>query len=101
MPGSRRRVADRGQSHLADHRRRRKPSQMLLPVRGDELPPVEIGAIYTIGLNYRDPANPDAPGPARPLVYGKARTSLAMGNSPITWDRSLTQNVNGECELGV
>jgi 2-keto-4-pentenoate hydratase/2-oxohepta-3-ene-1,7-dioic acid hydratase in catechol pathway len=74
---------------------------MLIPVRGDELPPLEIGAIYTIGLNYRDPTDPDAPGPQRPLVYGKARTSLTMANSPITWNRSLTQNVNGECELGV
>ncbi len=74
---------------------------MLLPVRGDDLPPVKIGAVYTIGLNYRDPADPDAPGPERPLVYGKAATSLIGSGMPITWNRVLTQNVNGECELGV
>jgi len=62
---------------------------------------VKIGAIYTIGLNYRDPANPDAAGPQRPLVYGKATTSLIGQNGIVSWDRSLTANVNGECELGV
>jgi 2-keto-4-pentenoate hydratase/2-oxohepta-3-ene-1,7-dioic acid hydratase in catechol pathway len=62
---------------------------------------VKVGAIYTIGLNYRDPANPDAAGPQRPLVYSKATTSLTGPNSVVSWDRSLTANVNGECELGV
>ena len=62
---------------------------------------MKIGAIYTIGLNYRDPANPDAAGPQRPLVYGKATTSLIGQNGIVSWDRSLTANVNGECELGV
>jgi 2-keto-4-pentenoate hydratase/2-oxohepta-3-ene-1,7-dioic acid hydratase in catechol pathway len=62
---------------------------------------VEIGAIYTIGLNYRDPAHLDAPGPERPLVYGKAASSVVGANSVVSWDRSLTANVNGECELGV
>jgi 2-keto-4-pentenoate hydratase/2-oxohepta-3-ene-1,7-dioic acid hydratase in catechol pathway len=62
---------------------------------------VEIGAIYTIGLNYDDPANPDAPLPERPLVYGKASSSATAAGSVISWDRSLTVNVNGECELGV
>lgn len=74
---------------------------MRLPVRGDNLPPVEIGAVYTIGLNYRDPQNPDAAGPERPLVYGKASSSVTPDGSVVTWDRSLTANVNGECELGV
>jgi len=60
-----------------------------------------IGAIYTIGLNYHDPARPDDAGPERPLVYGKAVSSLAAAGSVISWDRSLTANVNGECELGV
>ena len=62
---------------------------------------MKVGAIYTIGLNYRDPANPDAAGPQRPLVYSKATTSLTGPNSVVSWDRSLTANVNGECELGV
>jgi 2-keto-4-pentenoate hydratase/2-oxohepta-3-ene-1,7-dioic acid hydratase in catechol pathway len=74
---------------------------MQLSVRGDRLPPVSIGAIYTIGLNYRDPANPDAAGPERPLVYGKASSALTAAGSVVSWDRSLTANVNGECELGV
>jgi 2-keto-4-pentenoate hydratase/2-oxohepta-3-ene-1,7-dioic acid hydratase in catechol pathway len=60
-----------------------------------------IGAVYTIGLNYRDPANPDAPGPGRPLVYGKASSSLVGHGAAISWDRALTANVDGECELGV
>ena len=62
---------------------------------------MKIGAIYTIGLNYRDPANPDAADPQRPLVYGKATTSLVAAGTTIRWDRSLTAKVNGECELGV
>jgi 2-keto-4-pentenoate hydratase/2-oxohepta-3-ene-1,7-dioic acid hydratase in catechol pathway len=60
-----------------------------------------IGAVYTVGLNYRDPANPNAPGPERPLIYGKARSALAGDGATISWDRSLTANVDGECELGV
>ena len=74
---------------------------MQLPVRGGRLPAVEIGAVYTVGLNYRDPSNPGASGPPRPLVYGKASSSLTGHGSTVTWDRSLTANVDGECELGV
>jgi len=74
---------------------------MRLPVRGGTLAAVEIGAVYTIGLNYRDPGNPGAVGPERPLVYGKAASSVVGANSVVSWDRSLTANVNGECELGV
>jgi 2-keto-4-pentenoate hydratase/2-oxohepta-3-ene-1,7-dioic acid hydratase in catechol pathway len=74
---------------------------MLLAVRGEKAPPVELGAIYTIGLNYRDPSNPTAAGPARPLVYGKASTSVAANGSVVSWDRALSANVDGECELGV
>jgi 2-keto-4-pentenoate hydratase/2-oxohepta-3-ene-1,7-dioic acid hydratase in catechol pathway len=70
---------------------------MQLPVRGGRLPSVEIGAVYTIGLNYGDRASR----PPRPLVYGKASTSVTAHGSVIAWDRSLTQNVDGECELGV
>jgi 2-keto-4-pentenoate hydratase/2-oxohepta-3-ene-1,7-dioic acid hydratase in catechol pathway len=60
-----------------------------------------IGSIYTVGLNYRDPQNPDAPGPERPLIYGKARSALVGDGATITWDRALTARVDGECELGV
>jgi 2-keto-4-pentenoate hydratase/2-oxohepta-3-ene-1,7-dioic acid hydratase in catechol pathway len=59
------------------------------------------GAIYTIGLNYKDPTAPDASRPERPLVYGKAATSVVGAGSVISWDRSLTDNVDGEVELGV
>jgi len=69
-----------------------------LAFRGGSLPPVEIGAVYTIGLNYNDPASPR---PKRPLVYGKASTSLTTDQTTIRWNRALTANVNGECELGV
>jgi 2-keto-4-pentenoate hydratase/2-oxohepta-3-ene-1,7-dioic acid hydratase in catechol pathway len=62
---------------------------------------VEIGAVYTIGLNYDDPQNPSVPRPPRPLVYGKATTSLTAANAVVRWDRAVTANVNGECELGV
>jgi 2-keto-4-pentenoate hydratase/2-oxohepta-3-ene-1,7-dioic acid hydratase in catechol pathway len=68
-----------------------------LAFRGGKHPPVEIGAVYTIGLNYGDRAT----GPERPLVYGKASTSLTVHGSVIAWDRALTANVDGECELGV
>ena len=74
---------------------------MRLPVRGNADLSVEIGAIYTIGLNYRDPAHPGDPLPERPLVYGKASSSATADGSVVSWDRSLTTNVNGECELGV
>jgi 2-keto-4-pentenoate hydratase/2-oxohepta-3-ene-1,7-dioic acid hydratase in catechol pathway len=74
---------------------------MRLPIRGESGPGVEIGSIYTIGLNYRDPAVADDRRPKRPLIYGKASSSVAAHGSVVDWDRSLTANVNGECELGV
>jgi len=74
---------------------------MRLPVRGESGSGVEMGAIYTIGLNYRDSAVADDRRPERPLVYGKASSSVTAHGSVVTWDRSLTANVNGECELGV
>ena len=74
---------------------------MRLRMRGGSGQPIEIGAIYTVGLNYRDPASPDQAGPERPLIYGKASTSLTRHGATISWDRALTANVDGECELGV
>jgi 2,4-diketo-3-deoxy-L-fuconate hydrolase len=72
-----------------------------LAIRGAPGKVVKVGAVYTIGLNYNDPAEPDARGPERPLVYGKASSSVVGANATVSWDRSLTANVNGECELGV
>lgn len=59
------------------------------------------GAIYTIGHNYRAAGVDDIGRPERPLVYGKAGSSVAGHRSRLTWDRSLTANVDAECELGV
>jgi 2-keto-4-pentenoate hydratase/2-oxohepta-3-ene-1,7-dioic acid hydratase in catechol pathway len=59
------------------------------------------GAIYTVGLNYRVPVEPDEAGPDRPLIYGKAASSFASDGATLTWDRTLTANVDAECELGV
>jgi 2-keto-4-pentenoate hydratase/2-oxohepta-3-ene-1,7-dioic acid hydratase in catechol pathway len=62
---------------------------------------VETGAVYTIGLNYRDPDAPEQVSLERPLVYGKAASSVTGDGSVVRWDRSLTATVLGECELGV
>jgi 2-keto-4-pentenoate hydratase/2-oxohepta-3-ene-1,7-dioic acid hydratase in catechol pathway len=59
------------------------------------------GAIYTVGLNYHAPDEPAGAGPARPLVYGKAASSVAGHRDTLAWDRALTANVDAECELGV
>lgn len=57
------------------------------------------GAIYTIGLNYEGPGAD--PRPERPLVYGKATSSVAGPDATLAWDRRLTANVDAEIELGV
>ncbi|HSS35233.1 MAG TPA: fumarylacetoacetate hydrolase family protein [Patescibacteria group bacterium] len=59
------------------------------------------GAIYTVGRNYRVPGEPLGPAPERPLIYGKAPTSVAHHGATLRWDRSLTANVDAEVELGV
>jgi 2-keto-4-pentenoate hydratase/2-oxohepta-3-ene-1,7-dioic acid hydratase in catechol pathway len=58
------------------------------------------GAIYTIGLNYAAPDD-GAAEPARPLVYAKLPTSVIGHGGVVSWDRSLTANVDPEVELGV
>jgi ureidoglycolate lyase len=58
------------------------------------------GAIYTIGENYVA-AGAVADRPPRPLVYGKAASSVAGHGATLSWDRSLTANVDAEVELGV
>ena len=59
------------------------------------------GAIYTIGLNYRALGEPAGDRPERPFVFGKLPTSVAGHGATLAWDRSLTANVDAECELGV
>ena len=58
-------------------------------------------AIYTVGLNYRAPGEAPGSRPDRPLIYGKAATSIAGDGARLDWDRSLTANVDAEVELGV
>jgi 2-keto-4-pentenoate hydratase/2-oxohepta-3-ene-1,7-dioic acid hydratase in catechol pathway len=72
-----------------------------LPFGDSDGDSVEIGAVYTVGMNYWDPESTDRTRPERPLIYGKASSSLVRDGATIGWDRSLTQNVNAECELGV
>jgi len=55
------------------------------------------GAIYTVGHNYG--ARGD--GPDRPLIFGKAASSVAGDGATLAWDRTLTANVDAECELGI
>ena len=61
------------------------------------------GAIYTIGHNYpppgEAPGSPDAPD--RPLVFGKAASSVGAPGATLRWDRALTDNVDAEVELGI
>jgi 2-keto-4-pentenoate hydratase/2-oxohepta-3-ene-1,7-dioic acid hydratase in catechol pathway len=59
------------------------------------------GAIYTIGLNYRISGEAPDDVPSRPLVYGKAASSFVGDGAILTWDRSLTPDVDAEVELGV
>ena len=59
------------------------------------------GAIYTVGLNYRSPGEPPGARPPRPLIYGKAASSVVGDGATLRWDRSLTANVDAEVELGV
>lgn len=59
------------------------------------------GAIYTIGRNYRTPGEGAHDVPERPLVYGKAPSSVGAHDGTLSWDRGLTGNVDPEVELGV
>jgi 2-keto-4-pentenoate hydratase/2-oxohepta-3-ene-1,7-dioic acid hydratase in catechol pathway len=63
------------------------------------VPVPKPGAIYTVGLNYDGPGA--SPRPDRPLIYGKAPSSIAGDGDMLTWDRELTRNVDAEVELGV
>lgn len=65
------------------------------------LPVPALGAIYTIGANYRAPDEAATVRPDRPKVLGKLPSSVTTHGATVTWDRSLTANVDAECELGV
>lgn len=81
----------------------RQPEGAGRPVEEVELGPAvpDPGAIYTIGLNYATPGQPEDGAPERPLVYAKLPTSVAGHHATLAWDRSLTPNVDPEVELGV
>jgi 2-keto-4-pentenoate hydratase/2-oxohepta-3-ene-1,7-dioic acid hydratase in catechol pathway len=59
------------------------------------------GAIYTIGANYRAPDELETARPDRPKVLGKLPSSVVGDGATVHWDRSITANVDAECELGV
>jgi 2,4-didehydro-3-deoxy-L-rhamnonate hydrolase len=63
--------------------------------------PILPPAIYAIGQNYRPAGQKTGQRPPRPLVYGKALNSLSEPDGIVAWDRTLTANVDAECELGV
>ena len=103
--GSMRGIAAGGAAGLARIRDwvDRQPDRAYRPIEGVELGPAvpDPGAIYTIGLNYASPGEPETTRPARPLVYGKLPTSVTGHGAVVSWDRSLTANVDAESELGV
>lgn len=82
---------------------RRQPERAYRSMDDVELGPAvpDPGAIYTIGLNYATPGEADDAGPQRPMVYAKLPTAVTGHGSVVTWDRSLTANVDAESELGV
>jgi 2-keto-4-pentenoate hydratase/2-oxohepta-3-ene-1,7-dioic acid hydratase in catechol pathway len=58
--------------------------------------------VVAIGLNYRDhAAEQGAPLPKAPLIFAKFPSSITGPFDPITWDPTLTQQVDYEVELGV
>lgn len=81
----------------------RQPEQAGRSLEGVELGSAvpDPGAIYAIGLNYGQPGEADDAGPKRPMVYAKLPTAVTGHGSVVTWDRSLTANVDAEVELGV
>jgi 2-keto-4-pentenoate hydratase/2-oxohepta-3-ene-1,7-dioic acid hydratase in catechol pathway len=57
------------------------------------------GAIYTVGLNFDGPGAP--PRPERPQIFGKAASAVAGHGATLAWDRTVTDDVDAEVELGV
>lgn len=81
----------------------RQPDRAYRAIHDVELGPAvpDPGAIYTIGLNYETPGEVDDDRPERPLVYAKLPSAVTGHDSTLTWDRSLSPNVDPEVELGV
>ena len=87
---------------MSEERPTSQPSAAL-PLASEDLGPAVPypGAIYTVGANYRSPGESADDRPARPLIFGKAPTSVAHPGHTLRWDRTITANVDAECELGV
>jgi 2-keto-4-pentenoate hydratase/2-oxohepta-3-ene-1,7-dioic acid hydratase in catechol pathway len=81
----------------------RQPARAYLSLDSVQFGPAvpNPGAVYTIGLNYAAPGNADDVQRQRPLVYAKLPTAVTGHGSTVTWDRTLTANVDPEAELGV
>jgi 2,4-diketo-3-deoxy-L-fuconate hydrolase len=81
----------------------RRNSRLGVPLAAAALGPVipYPGAIYTVGANYRSPGERSDPDGSRPLIYGKAASSVGAPGTTLTWDRTVTANVDAESELGV
>lgn len=78
-----------------------QPPEAGTPLSGVTLGPAvpDPGAVYTVGLNFDGPGA--APRPDAPLIYGKAAASVAGHGATLAWDRSVTDDVDAEVELGV
>jgi 5-carboxymethyl-2-hydroxymuconate isomerase len=64
--------------------------------------PLRPGKIVAIGLNYRQHATESGvPAPEAPLIFAKFPSSVVGPSAEIVVDRSLTQSVDWEAELGV
>ena len=112
--GSLRQIAAAGVDGLEQVREwmRVQPDRAYRSIDDVELGPAvpDPGAIYAIGRNYANPGKtgktgktgePDDARPERPLVYAKLPTAVTGHRSVVTWDRTLTANVDAEVELGV
>jgi 2-keto-4-pentenoate hydratase/2-oxohepta-3-ene-1,7-dioic acid hydratase in catechol pathway len=78
------------------------PESEWRPLEGVSFGPAvrDPGAIYTIAANYRSPWDTDER-PDRPRVLAKLPSSVTGHGATVRWDRSVTANVDAECELGV
>jgi 2-keto-4-pentenoate hydratase/2-oxohepta-3-ene-1,7-dioic acid hydratase in catechol pathway len=95
-------AGDAGLERLEDFARIAEASAWR-PLDGVTLAPAvpDPGAIYTIGHNYRSPGESHEVGLPRPLVYGKAASSVGAHGATLGWDRAVTDNVDAEVELAV
>jgi 2-keto-4-pentenoate hydratase/2-oxohepta-3-ene-1,7-dioic acid hydratase in catechol pathway len=74
------------------------------PVTSVRLGPAipDPGKIVAIGLNYADhAAEGNLAVPRAPLIFAKFPSTIVGPDEDVTWDRSLTDRVDFEAELGV